>query len=69
MGPALPDHLAEIALRNAEFEHVGVIANDGILFSESAVKGAHFIELCCQRNIPLLFVQNITGFMVGKGSG
>ena len=48
---------------------VGVIANDGILFSESAVKGAHFIELCCQRNIPLLFVQNITGFMVGKGGG
>lgn len=45
---------------------VGVIANDGILFSESAQKGAHFIELCCQRNIPLLFMQNIVGFMVGK---
>lgn len=45
---------------------VGVLANDGILFSESALKGAHFIELCCQRRIPLLFVQNITGFMVGK---
>ena len=45
---------------------VGVIANDGILFSESAQKGAHFIELCCQRNIPMLFVQNIVGFMVGK---
>ncbi|MBS1704674.1 MAG: methylcrotonoyl-CoA carboxylase [Armatimonadetes bacterium] len=45
---------------------VGVLANDGILFSESALKGAHFIELCCQRNVPLLFVQNITGFMVGK---
>lgn len=45
---------------------VGVIANDGILFSESALKGAHFIELCCQRRVPLLFVQNITGFMVGK---
>jgi 3-methylcrotonyl-CoA carboxylase beta subunit len=45
---------------------VGVIANNGILFSESALKGAHFIELCCQRRIPLLFLQNITGFMVGK---
>jgi 3-methylcrotonyl-CoA carboxylase beta subunit len=45
---------------------VGIIANNGILYSESAVKGAHFIELCCQRNIPLLFLQNITGFMVGK---
>ncbi len=45
---------------------VGVIANNGILFSESAVKGSHFIELCCQEQIPLLFFQNITGFMVGK---
>jgi 3-methylcrotonyl-CoA carboxylase beta subunit len=45
---------------------VGIIANDGILFSESALKGAHFIELCCQRGIPLVFVQNITGFMVGR---
>ena len=45
---------------------VGIIANNGILFSESSLKGAHFIELCCQRNIPLLFLQNITGFMVGK---
>ncbi|CAN0584138.1 unnamed protein product, partial [Ectocarpus sp. 12 AP-2014] len=45
---------------------VGIIANNGILFSESAQKGAHFIELCCQRNIPLLFLQNITGFMVGQ---
>ncbi len=45
---------------------VGVIANNGILFSESALKGAHFIELCNQRKIPLLFLQNITGFMVGK---
>lgn len=44
----------------------GVIANDGILFSESSQKGAHFIELCCQRGIPLVFVQNITGFMVGR---
>jgi 3-methylcrotonyl-CoA carboxylase beta subunit len=45
---------------------VGIIANNGILFSESAQKGAHFIELCCQRKIPLLFLQNISGFMVGK---
>ncbi|EPD4614555.1 carboxyl transferase domain-containing protein [Acinetobacter baumannii] len=45
---------------------VGIIANNGILFSESAQKGAHFIELCTQRNIPLLFIQNITGFMVGR---
>ena len=45
---------------------VGIIANNGILFSESALKAAHFVELCCQRNIPLLFLQNITGFMVGK---
>lgn len=45
---------------------VGIIANNGVLFSESALKGAHFIELCCQENIPLLFLQNITGFMVGK---
>ncbi|MBC00879.1 MAG: methylcrotonoyl-CoA carboxylase [Rhodobacteraceae bacterium] len=45
---------------------VGVIANNGILFSESALKGAHFVELCCQRKIPLLFLQNITGFMVGR---
>ncbi|MBL8047231.1 MAG: methylcrotonoyl-CoA carboxylase [Chthonomonas sp.] len=44
----------------------GVLANDGILFSESAQKGAHFIELCCQRRIPIVFLQNITGFMVGK---
>ncbi len=45
---------------------VGIVANNGILFSESAQKGAHFIELCCQRKIPLVFLQNITGFMVGK---
>lgn len=44
----------------------GILANDGILFSESAQKGAHFIELCCQRGIPIVFFQNITGFMVGK---
>jgi 3-methylcrotonyl-CoA carboxylase beta subunit len=45
---------------------VGIVANNGILFSESAKKGAHFIELCSQRNIPLVFLQNISGFMVGK---
>jgi 3-methylcrotonyl-CoA carboxylase beta subunit len=45
---------------------VGIIANNGILFGESAQKGAHFIELCAQRKIPLVFLQNITGFMVGK---
>ena len=45
---------------------VGIIANNGILFSESALKGAHFIQLCSQRGIPLLFLQNITGFMVGR---
>ncbi|NLA52218.1 MAG: methylcrotonoyl-CoA carboxylase [Alcaligenaceae bacterium] len=45
---------------------VGIIANNGILFSESAQKGTHFIELCCQRKIPLIFLQNITGFMVGR---
>ncbi len=45
---------------------VGILANNGILFSESALKGAHFIELCSQQEIPLLFLQNITGFMVGK---
>ena len=45
---------------------VGILANNGILFSESALKGAQFIELCCQRKIPLLFLQNITGFMVGR---
>jgi 3-methylcrotonyl-CoA carboxylase beta subunit len=45
---------------------VGILGNNGILFSESALKGAHFIELCCQRRIPLLFLQNIVGFMVGR---
>jgi 3-methylcrotonyl-CoA carboxylase beta subunit len=45
---------------------VGILANNGILFGESAKKGAHFIELCCQRGIPLVFLQNITGFMVGQ---
>ena len=45
---------------------VGILANNGILFSESALKATHFIELCCQRGVPLIFLQNITGFMVGK---
>ena len=45
---------------------MGIVANNGILFSESALKAAHFIELCAQRNIPLVFLQNITGFMVGR---
>ncbi len=45
---------------------VGILANNGVLFSESALKGTHFIEMCCQRGIPLLFLQNITGFMVGR---
>ena len=45
---------------------VGIVANNGILFAESARKGAHFIELCCQRKIPLVFLENITGFMVGR---
>ncbi|MEO1675589.1 MAG: carboxyl transferase domain-containing protein, partial [Pseudomonadota bacterium] len=47
---------------------VGIIANNGILFSQSAMKGAHFIELCCQRKIPIVFLQNITGFMVGSSA-
>ena len=47
---------------------VGIVGNNGILFSESALKGAHFIELCSQRKIPLVFLQNITGFMVGKNA-
>jgi len=45
---------------------VGILANNGVLFSEAALKGSHFIQLCCKRNIPLIFLQNITGFMVGK---
>jgi 3-methylcrotonyl-CoA carboxylase beta subunit len=45
---------------------IGIVANNGILFSESALKVAHFVELCCQRRIPLLFLQNIAGFMVGR---
>jgi len=49
-----------------EGHRVGILANNGILFSESALKGAHFVELACQRGIPLVFLQNITGFMVGR---
>lgn len=45
---------------------IGILANQGILFSESALKGTHFVQLCCQRQIPILFLQNITGFMIGK---
>jgi len=51
---------------NIDGYEVGILGNNGILFSESAQKGAHFVQLCCQRNIPLVFLQNITGFMVGK---
>src|SRR5689334_12195875 len=46
--------------------HVGILANNGVLFAESAQKGAHFVELCCKRRVPLVFLQNITGFMVGQ---
>src|SRR6202035_5557346 len=46
---------------------VGILANNGVLFAESSQKGAHFIELACKRRVPLLFLQNITGFMVGVG--
>lgn len=47
---------------------VGILANNGVLFSEAALKGSHFIQLCCQRQIPLVFLQNITGFMVGRAA-
>jgi len=60
-GPTLVTGFAHI-----EGQPVGIVANNGILFSDSAMKGAHFIELCCQRRIPLVFLQNITGFMVGR---
>ncbi|QIE57351.1 methylcrotonoyl-CoA carboxylase [Pikeienuella piscinae] len=60
-GPTLVTGFAHI-----EGAPVGIVANNGILYSESAAKGAHFIELCCQRKIPLVFLQNITGFMVGR---
>ena len=45
---------------------VGILANNGVLLSESALKGTHFIQLCCQRGIPLVFIQNIAGFAVGR---
>lgn len=48
-------------------QSVGIVANNGVLFSESALKAAHFVELCCQRGTPIIFLQNITGFMVGVG--
>ena len=57
---------ARVCLRPLDGHPVGILANNGILFSESSLKGAHFIELCDRRGIPLLFVQNITGFMVGR---
>lgn len=60
-GPTLICGFAQI-----EGMTIGILANNGVLFSQSAQKGAHFIELCCQRHIPLLFLQNITGFMVGS---
>jgi 3-methylcrotonyl-CoA carboxylase beta subunit len=60
-GPTLVTGFAHI-----QGHPVGILANNGILFSESAVKGAHFIELCDQRQVPLVFLQNITGFMVGR---
>merc|ERR1719433_1725964 len=60
-GPTLVTGFAEL-----HGHSVGIVGNNGILFSECAQKGAHFIELCAQRKIPLLFVQNITGFMVGQ---
>ena len=47
---------------------VGILGNNGVLFSESAQKGAHFVELCCQRRVPILFLQNVTGFMVGRAA-
>ena len=47
---------------------VGFVANNGVLFSESAMKGAHFVELCCQRGVPIVFLQNVTGFMVGRAA-
>ncbi len=60
-GPTVVTGFARI-----EGMQVGIIANNGILFSESALKATHFIELCCQRKVPLIFLQNITGFMVGR---
>lgn len=62
-----PDYGATLVCGTAHWcgHPVGIVANNGVLFSESSVKGAHFIELCNQRNVPLVFLQNITGFMVG----
>ena len=51
-----------------EGKPIGILGNNGVLFSECALKAAHFVELCCQRNIPILFLQNITGFMVGQSA-
>jgi 3-methylcrotonyl-CoA carboxylase beta subunit len=59
-------HHAGDGFAHIEGMPVGIVANNGILFGESAQKGAHFIELCCQRKVPLVFLQNITGFMVGR---
>ncbi|MEM6835117.1 MAG: carboxyl transferase domain-containing protein, partial [Pseudomonadota bacterium] len=66
--PFKPDYATTLVTGFADIwgQKVGIIANNGVLFSESALKGAHFIELCCQRKIPLIFLQNITGFMVGQ---
>src|SRR5699024_3841387 len=60
-GPTLVTGFARV-----EGHPVGIVANNGVLFSESALKGAHFIQLCDRRRIPLVFLQNITGFMVGE---
>lgn len=62
--PELARFLGCLGFAKIYGQPVGIIANNGVLFSESAMKGAHFIELCCQRKIPLIFLQNITGFMV-----
>ena len=63
---SFPDTAHTHTHTHTNIQQVGIVANNGILFSESAVKATHFIELCCQRHIPLLFLQNITGFMVGS---
>lgn len=69
----LPHHKLSLALLTSQLGFariygypVGILANNGILFSEAALKGAHFIQLCAKRSIPLVFLQNISGFMVGK---
>ena len=63
-----PAHVMASGFGTLYGQPVGVVANNGILFSDSALKGTHFIQLCCQRGVPLLFLQNITGFMVGRKS-